>query len=162
MGHTPINPDLETADIHRIKRLIPHRYPFLFIDRVINMDKAKSAVGIKNVSAGDPFFEGHFPTKPVMPGVVIVEAMAQTASVLVSWSLDLTDSGALVYFMAIDKARFRRIVEPGDQLELTVTTKRGGGKIWRFDGVATVDGEVAAEADFMAMIQTGGEQAAKG
>ncbi|NNU80707.1 3-hydroxyacyl-ACP dehydratase FabZ [Halovulum dunhuangense] len=148
-----MDPDLKIADIHEIKRLIPHRYPFLFIDRVVNMDKAKSAVGIKNVSANEPYFEGHFPAKPVLPGVVIVEAMAQAASVLVSWSLDLTDAGALVYFMSIDEARFRRIVEPGDVLELHVTVKRGGGKIWKFDGIAKVGDEVAAEAVFMAMIQ---------
>ncbi|WP_112322593.1 3-hydroxyacyl-ACP dehydratase FabZ [Oceanibium sediminis] len=153
MGRTDIDPELMQADIHMIKRLIPHRYPFLFIDRVINMKKAEYAVGIKNVSANEPLFEGHFPLKPVFPGVVIVEAMAQSASVLVSWSLDLADSGALVYFMGIEKAKFRRIVEPGDQLELHVTVKRGGGKVWKFDGVAKVDGEVAAEAEFMAMIQ---------
>lgn len=154
MGKTAVDPELTQADIHMIKRLIPHRYPFLFIDRVINMKSAESAIGIKNVSANEPLFEGHFPSKPVFPGVVIIEAMAQSASVLVSWSLDLTDSGALVYFMGIEKAKFRRIVEPGDQLELHVTVKRGGGKVWKFDGVAKVDGEVAAEAEFMAMIQT--------
>lgn len=154
MPGTDIDPDLKQADIHEIKRLIPHRYPFLFIDRVVNMEKGKSALGLKNVTVNEPFFEGHFPAKPVMPGVVIIEAMAQAASVLVSWSLGLADSGALVYFMGIDKARFRRIVEPGDRLELQVTvTRGGGGKVWKFNGVASVDGEMAAEADFMAMIQ---------
>lgn len=157
MGFTPRNPDLTSADIHEIKRLIPHRYPFLFIDKVINMEKGKSAIGVKNVSANEPFFEGHFPSKPVMPGVIIVEAMAQAASVLVAWTLDLTDTGALVYFMSLDNARFRRMVEPGDQLELHVTVTRGRGKIWKFDGRGMVDGEVAAEAEFMAMIQVPGE-----
>jgi len=159
MGHTPVNADLALADIHEIKRLIPHRYPFLFIDRVINMDAGKSAVGIKNVSVNENFFEGHFPSKPVTPGVVMIEAMAQTASALVSHTLELADSGALVYFMAIDNARFRRIVEPGDQLELHVAVTRGGrGKVWRFHGEAKVGDELAAEADFMAMIQTSPEE----
>lgn len=154
MGYTPINPDLHIADIHEIKRLIPHRYPFLFIDRVINMDNGQSAVGIKNVTTNEEFFTGHFPLKPVMPGVIIIEAMAQTATALVAWSMELADRDALVYFMGIDKARFRRIVEPGDQLELHVNSLRGGrGKVWRFQGRATVEGEVAAEAEFMAMIQ---------
>lgn len=153
MGFTAADPDLKQVDIHEIKRLIPHRYPFLFIDRVVNMKNAESAVGVKNVTVNEPYFEGHFPSKPVMPGVVVIEAMAQAASVLVSWSLDLTDSGALVYFMGIDKTRFRRIVEPGDRLELHVTVLRGGGKVWKFSGIGMVDGEVAAEAEFMAMIQ---------
>ncbi|MEM7613812.1 MAG: 3-hydroxyacyl-ACP dehydratase FabZ [Pseudomonadota bacterium] len=153
MGHTPLNPELPSADIHEIKRLIPHRYPFLYIDRVINMDRSTSAIGIKNVTMNEPFFQGHFPGKPVFPGVIIVEAMAQSATALVAWSLDLTDTGALVYFMGIDKCRFRRVVEPGDQLELLVEVVRGGSKVWKFHGTATVDGEVAAEAEFMAMIQ---------
>ena len=153
MGHTPLNPDLHHVDIHEIKRLIPHRYPFLYIDRIINMDRGKSAIGIKNVTANEPFFQGHFPAKPVMPGVLIIEAMAQSATALVSWGMDLLDSDALVYFMGIDKARFRRVVEPGDQVELLVEALRGGGKVWKFRGTATVEGEVAAEAEFMAMIQ---------
>lgn len=158
MTFTKADPDLKQVDVQEIKRLIPHRYPFLYIDRVMNMEKAKSAVGIKNVTVNEPFFEGHFPARPVMPGVLVIEAMAQSASVLVSWSLDLTDSGALVYFMGIDKTRFRRIVEPGDRLELHVTVLRGGAKVWKFSGVGKVDGEVAAESEFMAMIQVPGDK----
>jgi len=153
MGFTPLDPDLESADIHAIKRLIPHRYPFLLIDRVINMRPNESAVGIKNVTVNEPFFEGHFPAKPVMPGVLIIEAMAQCASVLVARTLDMVDHDMVVYFMALDNARFRRIVEPGDQLELHCTVTRPGGKVWKFRGEAKVEGQVAAEADFMAMIQ---------
>ncbi|MSU89926.1 3-hydroxyacyl-ACP dehydratase FabZ [Rhodobacteraceae bacterium 2CG4] len=153
MGHTAVDPELGQADIHLIKRLIPHRYPFLYIDRVINMVPSERAVGVKNVTANEPYFAGHFPAKPVLPGVIIIEAMAQSATALVSWSTDLNDSGALVYFMGIDKARFRRVVEPGDQLELHVQVIRKGAKVWKFSGAASVGDEVAAEAEFMAMIQ---------
>lgn len=155
MGTTAPNPDLAHADIHQIKRLIPHRYPFLLIDRVINMEHKVGAIGIKNVTVNEPFFQGHFPAKPVMPGVLIIEAMAQSASVLVSHGMDLADKDMLVYFMGIDKARFRRIVEPGDQLELHVKVARPGGRVWKFEGVAKVGDEIAAEAEFMAMIQAG-------
>lgn len=147
---------LKTADVTMIQRIIPHRYPFLLIDRVRDIELGKSARGVKNVSINEPQFTGHFPGKPIFPGVMIVEAMAQTASVLVGLTLDLVDKEPLVYFMSIDKTRFRRMVVPGDVLELNVTVKRGSTKIWKFDGVATVDGEVAAEAEFMAMIDLGG------
>jgi len=110
-----------TADLLEIKRMIPHRYPFLLIDKVVDMVSAKSAVGIKNVTANEPHFEGHFPAKPVMPGVMIVEAMAQTAAVLVVQTLDLIDKEMLVYFMSIDGCKFRKPVVPGDRLELKVT-----------------------------------------
>jgi len=144
--------DLPQLDLEEIKRLIPHRYPFLYIDRVINTVPRKSAVGIKNVTANEPFFQGHFPKKPVLPGVIIIEAMAQAASVLVGYSTNLADTDALVYFMSIDKARFRRMVGPGDRLELHVEVVREGSKIWKFKGIGKVDGETAAEAEFMAMI----------
>ncbi len=153
MGYTAQDPALSSADITEIKRLIPHRYPFLFLDRIINMVPNESAVGIKNVTADEPIFQGHFPLQPVFPGVLVIEAMAQAATALASWSLDLADSGVLVYFMGLDRTRFRRIVEPGDQLELHVHAQRGGGKVWKFHGRATVEGELAAEADFMAMIK---------
>ena len=146
--------DLRTADLERIKRMIPHRYPFLLIDRVDQIAVNESAVGIKNVTANEPHFQGHFPDKAVMPGVLIVEAMAQTAGVLVVETLDMIDQGLLVYFMTLDKTRFRRIVAPGDQLELHVKILRGRGKIWKFWGEAKVGGEVAAEAEFSAMIIT--------
>ncbi|MEX2520612.1 MAG: 3-hydroxyacyl-ACP dehydratase FabZ [Paracoccaceae bacterium] len=144
--------ELKRADVERIKRMIPHRYPFLLIDAVEQIRVNESAVGIKNVSVNEPHFQGHFPEKPVMPGVLIVEAMAQTAAVLVVETLGMIDQGLLVYFMTLDKARFRRIVAPGDKLYLHVKILRGRGKIWKFWGEAKVNGEVAAEAEFAAMI----------
>jgi 3-hydroxyacyl-[acyl-carrier-protein] dehydratase len=143
------------ADLALIQRIIPHRYPFLLIDRLRDIRVGEGAVGIKNVTINEPHFQGHFPGVPIMPGVTIIEAMAQTAGVLVGLTLDLVDRNPLVYFMAIDKARFRRKVVPGDVLELAVTVKRGSSKIWKFDGVARVGDEVAAEAEFMAMIDLG-------
>lgn len=139
-------------DIQEIKRLIPHRYPFLFVDKVRDFTPKTSAVGIKNVTMNEPHFQGHFPSQPVMPGVAIVEAMAQTAGILVSKSLELEDSGALVYFLSIDNCKFRHLVGPGDVLELHVKVIRGRGKIWKFHGDAIVDGKVVTEADFAAMI----------
>ena len=147
-------PEPTHADLSRIKRMIPHRYPFLLIDAVRDIHVNESAVGVKNVSAMEPHFQGHFPDKPVMPGVLIVEAMAQTAGVLVVETLEMIDQGLLVYFMTLDKGRFRRIVEPGDQLELHVKILRGRGKIWKFWGEAKVGDEIAAEAEFSAMIIT--------
>lgn len=139
-------------DIQEIKRLIPHRYPFLFVDKVRDFIPKTSAVGIKNVTMNEPHFQGHFPSQPVMPGVAIVEAMAQTAGIMVSKSLELEDSGALVYFLSIDNCKFRHLVGPGDVLELHVKVIRGRGKIWKFHGDAIVDGKVVTEADFAAMI----------
>lgn len=143
---------LLTADIQDIKRMIPHRYPFLLIDRVKEIDLNKSAVGIKNVTYNEPHFQGHFPSSPIMPGVTIVEAMAQTAAVLVVMTLDMIDNDMLVYFLSIDKCKFRKPVTPGDQLELHVKVIRGRGKLWRFSGEARVDGAVVAEAEFNAMM----------
>ncbi len=145
--------DLKTADIDLIRRIIPHRYPFLMIDRVRDIDGTKSAVGVKNVSANEPHFQGHFPQAPIMPGVTIIEAMAQTAAVMVGVAQDLADKNFLVYFMGIDGAKFRRKVVPGDVLELRVETKRGGGKVWKFAGRAEVAGELVCEADFTAMME---------
>jgi 3-hydroxyacyl-[acyl-carrier-protein] dehydratase len=143
-----------TADIEMIQRLLPHRYPFLMIDKVRDIVPFSSAVGIKNVTYNEPHFQGHFPGVPIMPGVTIVEAMAQTAAVMVGVSSDLADKDLLVYFMGIDQAKFRRKVGPGDVLELAVTVTRGkpGGKVWKFEGKATVEGELAAECAFTAMM----------
>ena len=146
--------DLESADIGLIQRIIPHRYPFLLVDKVIDIDGYQSAVGIKNVTMNEPHFQGHFPSKPVMPGVTIIEALAQTSAVMVGVAMDMVDKDLLVYFMGIDNAKFRRMVVPGDVVRLAVETTRGkpGGKVWKFRGVATVDGEMAAECDFTAMM----------
>lgn len=149
---------LLSADIHLIQRVIPHRYPFLLVDKVRDIDGYSSATGIKNVTMNEPHFQGHFPGKPIMPGVTIVEAMAQTAAVMVGTALDMADQNLLVYFMAIDKCKFRRMVVPGDVLEMHLTTVRGkpGAKVWKFSGVAEVEGEMAAEAEFTAMMDLSG------
>ena len=146
--------DLKTADIQLIQRILPHRYPFLLVDRVVDINGTTSATGIKNVTMNEPHFQGHFPGTPIMPGVTIVEAMAQTAAVMVGASLGLADKEMLIYFMGIDKCKFRRKVIPGDVLEMKLETLRGksGGKVWKFQGVATVDGDMAAEAEFTAMM----------
>jgi 3-hydroxyacyl-[acyl-carrier-protein] dehydratase len=140
------------ADLARIKRMIPHRYPFLLVDRVEDIRKGESATGIKNVSINEPHFQGHFPAEPVMPGVLIVEAMAQTAGVLVVETLGALDQDLLVYFMTIDNCRFRAKVVPGDVLHLHVRVARNRGKVYRFAGEAKVNGRVVAEAEFSAMI----------
>lgn len=140
------------VDINLIKRAIPHRYPFLLVDKVRDIRLNESCVGIKNVTVNEPQFQGHFPQVPVFPGVQIVEALAQTSGVLVALSMDLIDKNPLVYFMSVDNCKFRRKVGPGDVLELHVTVKRGGGRVWKFSGVAKVGGELACECDFAAMI----------
>ena len=143
-----------SADIHRIQRLLPHRYPFLLVDKVLEINGTESAVGYKNVTMNEPHFQGHFPGAPIMPGVTIVEAMAQTAGVMIGTALGMEDKEMLIYFMSIDKCKFRRKVIPGDVLRMDIKTLRGkpGGKIWKLSGVATVEGEMAAEAEFMAML----------
>jgi 3-hydroxyacyl-[acyl-carrier-protein] dehydratase len=143
---------VNTIDIERIMELIPHRYPFLMIDRVIDMVPDQSAVGIKNVTINEFFFQGHFPRKPVMPGVLIIEAMAQTAAVLVVETLEGAAAGKLVYFMTIEDGRFRKPVAPGDTLYIHVTKVRNRGNVWKFLGEAKVDGVLMAEARFSAMI----------
>jgi len=140
------------ADIEMIQRIIPHRYPFLMIDRVRDIVPGDSAVGMKNVTYNEPHFQGHFPGAPIMPGVTIIEAMAQTAAILVGVTLDLIDKELLVYFLSIDNCKFRRKIVPGDVLELHVKVKRGGGKIWKFLAEAKVDGRLATESEFTAMI----------
>ena len=145
----------KSADIQLIQRIIPHRYPFLLVDKVNEIVSLKSAVGIKNVTINEPFFQGHFPGAPIMPGVKIVEALAQTSAVMVGVSLGLADKNLLIYFMGIDNCRFRRKVIPGDTLELKVNVLRGkiGSKVWKFSGAASVDDEIAAEAEFTAMME---------
>lgn len=143
---------LDAVDIDDIKRMIPHRYPFLLIDRVTDIVAETSATGIKNVSANEPHFQGHFPAKPVMPGVLIIEAMAQTAAVLVVATLGAGIEGQLVYFMTIDQARFRKPVVPGDRLELSVVKEQRRLGMWKFKGRATVDGQLVAEATIGAKI----------
>jgi len=139
-------------DIAQIMEAIPHRYPFLLIDKVIDVVKGETAVGIKNVTINEQFFQGHFPKKPVMPGVLILEAMAQTAGVLAIDFLGEEAKGKVVYFMAIDGAKFRQPVVPGDQLNLKLTKTRGGGAVWKFDAEATVNGAIVAQAKLTAML----------
>lgn len=148
-------PPTLSADLDMIMRIIPHRYPFLLIDKVRDVVPGRAAVGIKNVTFNEPHFQGHFPGTPIMPGVTIIEAMAQTAGVLVGLTQELVDRRLLVYFMTIDKAKFRRKVVPGDVLELHIEVLRASTRIWKFRGKATVEGSLAAEAEFSAMIDMG-------
>lgn len=138
-------------NIEEIIKCIPHRYPFLLVDRIISFKRGESAVGIKNVSINEQFFAGHFPNKPVMPGVLIIEALAQTAGILVCKSLEL-DSTPLVYFTSIEEAKFKHIVIPGDQVHLCVNILKNKLNLWKIEGVAKVDGKVVSEAKLSAMI----------
>ena len=139
-----------TMDIHEILKYLPHRYPFLMIDRVISIDLGKSLSAIKNVTANEPYFAGHFPQKPVMPGVLILEALAQAATVLAYKSTETQpDQGGIYYFAGIDHARFRRIVEPGDQLRLEVTVIRWKRDIWKVQVEAYVKEELACSAELL-------------
>jgi 3-hydroxyacyl-[acyl-carrier-protein] dehydratase len=140
-------------DLHKIQRMIPHRYPMLLIERVIDVVPDVRAIGIKNVSINEWFFQGHFPAEPLMPGVLIIEAMAQTAAVLVVATLGPEKEGRLVYFMSVDSARFRKPVVPGDILHIFVEKQRQRGSVWRFSGCAKVDGVTVAEATYTAMIR---------
>ena len=136
----------------KLMDMLPHRYPMLLVDFLERVDVNKSAFGVKNVSIGEPFFEGHFPGNPIMPGVLIVEAMAQTAGALVVESLNLHGSGSLVYFMSIEKAKFRKLVLPGDILKLYVEVVKARTKVWKFKGQALVKDELVAESEFTAMM----------
>ncbi|MDR0753663.1 MAG: 3-hydroxyacyl-ACP dehydratase FabZ [Holosporaceae bacterium] len=138
-------------NVNQIKKLIPHRYPMLMIDRVEDLVPGESAIGVKNVSINEPFFPGHFPEKAIMPGIFIVEAMGQTAGVTVA-TMSTGQNGWLVYFMTIDKVKFRKIVVPGDTLQLCVKKDRSRGNVWRFRGEAYVGDTLVAEATFTAMI----------
>jgi len=151
-GDTAPAAALEAYDIARIMHAIPHRFPFLLVDRVVDVVKNVSAVGVKNVSINENYFQGHFPQHPVMPGVLIIESMAQTAAVLVVETLGPSAAGKLVYFMTIEGAKFRRPVVPGDQLRVHVVKERQRGNIWKFAAEAKVDGKVVAEATYAAMI----------
>jgi 3-hydroxyacyl-[acyl-carrier-protein] dehydratase len=139
-------------DIQRIMEMIPHRHPFLMIDKVVDVVANECATGIKNLSINENYFQGHFPARPVMPGVLIIEAMAQTAAVLVVHTLGPKSEGKLVYFMSVDYARFRRPVFPGDRLDVHVVKQRNRGNVWKFEGRAKVEGDLMAEAVFAAMI----------
>jgi 3-hydroxyacyl-[acyl-carrier-protein] dehydratase len=139
-------------DITEIQKLLPHRYPFLLVDRVLELEAGKRLVAYKNVTANEDFFNGHFPGHPVMPGVLVLEALAQAAAVLAFKSQDRDPKEWVVYLMAIDGARFRKPVVPGDRLTLTVEVLRAKATIWKQRGVATVDGQVVAEAEFLATI----------
>jgi 3-hydroxyacyl-[acyl-carrier-protein] dehydratase len=139
-------------DVARIMHAIPHRFPMLMIDRMEDIVLGLSAVGIKNVSVNEPFFQGHFPNHPIMPGVMIIEAMAQTSAVLVVETLGPTAAGKLVYFMSIESAKFRKPVVPGDQLRIHVSKLRSRGNVWKFNGVARVNGVSVGEAIYSAMI----------
>jgi 3-hydroxyacyl-[acyl-carrier-protein] dehydratase len=149
---------LGSADIHRIMQMIPHRYPFLMIDRVVDLVTGVSATGIKNVTINENFFQGHFPSRPVMPGVLIVEAMAQTSGVVVVDSMGADAEGKLVYFMSVDSCRFRRPVEPGDQMHIFVARQHKRGNVWKFGCKVRVDGKVVAEAKVSAMLMPGEAQ----
>lgn len=143
----------ETIEIGRIQDMIPHRYPMLMIDRIVDLVRDDRATGIKNVSINEPYFQGHFPAEPVMPGVLIIEAMAQTAAVLVVATLGPDREGSLVYFMSVDDARFRKPVVPGDTVHIHVRKQRKRGSVWRFEAQAKVNDVLVAEATYAAMIR---------
>ena len=143
--------EIPTIEVDEIMQMIPHRYPFLLIDRVKDVVFDTSAVGIKNVTVNEPFFQGHFPGHPIMPGVLLIEAMAQTSAVLVIKTTGKV-AGSVVYFMTVDNARFRKPVRPGDQVKLHVEKVRNRGNVWKFKGEARVDGKLMAEAAYSAMI----------
>lgn len=143
---------IDELDIERIMEMIPHRYPFLMIDRVVDIVTGVKATGLKNVTVNENYFAGHFPQQPVMPGVLIIEAMAQTAAVLVVHTLGPEFEGKLVYFMSVDGARFRKPVMPGDQMRVEVVKQQKRRNVWRFEGRAIVEGALVAEATYSAMI----------
>ncbi|HXT80873.1 MAG TPA: 3-hydroxyacyl-ACP dehydratase FabZ [Acetobacteraceae bacterium] len=143
---------VDLVDILSVMQAIPHRYPFLLIDKIVDLVPNVSAIGVKNVSINESFFAGHFPNHPVMPGVLIIESMAQTAAVLVVKTLGPEAAGKVVYFMSIEGAKFRRPVVPGDQVRIHVVKERNRGNVWKFHAIARVDGTSVAEATYAAMI----------
>lgn len=155
----PGTKQLETLDIDRLLKLLPHRYPFLLVDRIVDIDGDNSATGIKNVTMNEPHFQGHFPEKPVMPGVLIIEAMAQTAGAICLHSLR-SEKPSFVYFLTIDEAKFRKPVVPGDRLEIKVAKERQRANIWKFKCEAVVDGTKVAEAIISAMTTPAGSTGA--
>ena len=153
----------KTLDINGIKEYLPHRYPLLLVDRVLDVELGKRITAIKNVTVNEEFFNGHFPHKPVMPGVLMIEAMAQTAAILSFMTMDVKpDENSVVYFVGIDNARFKRPVEPGDQLKMEVEILRVSRGIWKYKAVATVDGKVAVEGELMCTIRGAAEATMKG
>ena len=148
-------PKTPFADIARIMEMIPHRYPFLMVDRLVTLVPGESAVGLKNITLNEPQFQGHFPRAPVMPGVLIIESMAQTSALLVVETLGQETEGKLVYFMSIDGARFRKPVEPGDTMMIHVRKQRRRGSVWKLACEARVDGVLVAQASLTAMILDG-------
>lgn len=152
MSDTSTKDELQAIDIDRILDLLPHRYPFLLVDRIEDIDGDKSGVGIKNVTFNEPIFQGHFPGNPVFPGVLMIEAMAQTAGALVINNRASDGGGKIVYFMTIDKARFRKPVRPGDTLRIRVNLLRARSNVWKYKGEARVNGTLVAEAEISAMI----------
>ncbi len=147
-----VEPGKSVLEVDEIMQILPHRYPILLVDRLVDIVPGEGAVGIKNVSYGEQIFQGHFPEKPVLPGVFMIEAMAQTAAAYTSYTENLDTEGKVVLFMGVDKARFRRPVVPGDQVRIAVRTVQRRPPVWRFEGVATVDGKKVAEAQFSAML----------
>ena len=147
-----VDPGKSVLEVEELMLLLPHRYPMLLVDRLVDIKPGEGAVGLKNVSYGEQFFQGHFPQKPVMPGVMIIEAMAQSAAAFTSYTEGLDVEGKVVLFMGVDKARFRKPVIPGDQLRIAVRTIQRRPPVWRFEGIATVDGKRATEAQFSAML----------
>jgi 3-hydroxyacyl-[acyl-carrier-protein] dehydratase len=152
MNEEPSSTTLGTADIARVLKLLPHRYPFLLIDRIVDIDADNSATGIKNVTINEPFFQGHFPDFPVMPGVLLIEGMAQTAGAICVAAMGEQYRPQLVFFMGIEKAKFRKPVRPGDTVHYHVKKMRNRGPVWRFGCEAKVDGSLVAEAEVSAMI----------
>ncbi len=150
--NNPNSNSSKVVDIPEIKKLIPHRYPFLLIDYVKEIRLGESAIGVKNVSINEPFFQGHFPKEPIMPGVLIIEALAQTAAVLVVKTTGEAENELLVYFMSMNNTKFRKLVKPGDTLKLLVETVQNRRNIWKFYGKAFVAEEVVAESEFTAMM----------
>ena len=152
---------MKTLDINQIKEYLPHRYPMLLVDRVLDWDAGKTITAIKNVTINEEFFNGHFPHKPVMPGVLMIEALAQTAALLAFLTMgQKPDDNAVVYFLGIDGARFKRPVEPGDQIKMDVEVIRQARGIWKFKALATVDGQTAVEAELMCTMRSIAEPAA--
>jgi 3-hydroxyacyl-[acyl-carrier-protein] dehydratase len=144
-----------SMDINEIMSIIPHRYPFLLVDRIREIEVGKSIIGIKNVTANEPQFTGHFPSRPIMPGVLIIEAMAQLSAVLVAKSMDSTEDKE-VFFMSIDESKFRKVVEPGDCLVMYSSIIQNRGSVWKFKARAEVNDKIASEATFTAMVKDKG------
>ena len=149
------NTEKKTLDINQIKQYLPHRYPMLLVDRVLDWESGKTITAIKNVTVNEEFFNGHFPHKPVMPGVIMIEALAQTAALLSFLTIgQKPDDNSVVYFVGIDGARFKRPVEPGDQLKMQVEILRNARGIWKYQAIASVDGQIAVEAELMCTMRS--------